>query len=637
MLRGKGYFIWQIENCASDAATLVSRAVDAGLGHVIIKIADGSNIYPMNDPDGSREKLTAESIKGLRNAGIEVWGWQFVYGANPGPEDKAKRLVQRMHALGLEGVCISTQHLANNRWTAENAQVYMDTLVNMLARAGIGNPQLALSSYRIPSQQPDFPFDDFMLFCQVAMPECYWIAKNGGDPIATLQAAYDDWFQQFPTKSIVPLGAAYGDNVTIGGETFYWKARTDQITMFLNQANAMNVEAVSFWSWQHAWQQGLWDAVSAYPFKSDLQPISIAQQPPGGAGTGTAATQPDVPTGSVTAAVGLPDTTDDDGIATIEVGAPGYQEGVYANTGAELSAFVRGGYLCSWVRAEQTKSTAYAQWLPRITKDGEYAIEAWIPGINATARSAKYHITGVVGQAATVVVQLNQLNAADEWVRLGLFELDGENQFSGMVTMNNLIGVESDPDTKVAYGPLRWTRIERGKVPAGYCDGFDSPVGTDSERRQGNNEWGPTINHWNGDWVDANPYLNYYFLGYHTGVDLNLPGDRDKGSPCYSIADGEVTFSGPAYNRDGSQSGFGNLVVIRHDPYLSPEGQTIVVHSRYAHVKDILVQKGQRVRRGDQLATVWNIGTQAHHLHFDMSTTGILQDRPTNWPGSVKA
>jgi murein DD-endopeptidase MepM/ murein hydrolase activator NlpD len=236
---------------------------------------------------------------------------------------------------------------------------------------------------------------------------------------------------------------------------------------------------------------------------------------------------------------------------------------------------------------------------------------------------------GVVGQQANTIVELNQLNFSDEWVRLGLFELDGEHQFSGMVTLNNLTGNEPAGETQIAFGPVRWRKIERTGVPPGFADGFDSPVGTEAERR--------SEKIWPGQWVDANPYLNYYFLGYHTGNDLNLPRDEDSGAPCYSIGDGEVTYSGRAVNRDGSPSGFGNLVVIRHDPYLAPDGSIINAHSRYAHMKDLIVEKGQRVRRGDKLATIWNVGTRAHHLHFDISTSGILESAPGNWPGNRKS
>lgn len=662
MLNGKGYFIWQIEKCAPDAATLVARAQDAGLGHVLIKIADGDKIYPIGDNDGSKERLTRESIAALKSAGIQVWGWSFIYGSNPAPAAQAQRLVQRMHQLGVEGAVVNAEKLPNNPWTTENAKRFMGTLVEGLGRAGFANPMLALSSYRYISFHSDFPFDEFMLFCQVAMPQVYWVAKNGGDPVRNLQEAYSEYMNRYPGKVFIPTGAAYGEQQGTGTSSFYWEATAAQITMFLNQAQAMDLPAVNFWSWQHAWERpALWDAVSAFPLGQEIVPISVASTPPtrdpnqlAPSGTvtpgrvlPTTTTPPTtnttvaIPNTPLTPAVGLPDSADDDGEAVILVGAPGYQEGIYAGASAELSHFIRGNYQCTWVKGERQKSSAYAQWLPRISKNGEYLIEAWIPGVNATTRRARYHITGVVGQDSTIVVEVNQLNFSDDWVRLGFFELDGAHQFSGMVALNNLVGTEANTDTRVAFGPIRWRRIERTGVQPGFCDGFDSPVGTQDERRLPNEQWGPRkangpYQNWNGPWLDANPFLSLYFLGYHTGVDLNLPGDKDKGAPAYSIADGEVIYSGIARNRDGSVSGFGTLVIIKHDPYLSPEGKVIVAYSRYAHMKDLVVEKGQRVRRGDPVGTIWNKGTQAMHLHFDISTSGILETNPGHWPGNRK-
>lgn len=624
MLRGKGFFIWQIEKCAPDAKTLVARAQQAGLGHVLIKIADGVQPFPLpsDDPTGAKEALTKQSIEALKAAGIGVWGWSFVYGSNPNPQEQARRFVQRMQYFGLEGACINAEHMPNNQWTRENAQWFMDALINALASAGIGNPELALSSYRLISSQPDFPFDVFLQYCQIAMPPVYWIAPNGGDPMRSLQESFNEYHTRYPTKNFVPTGAAYGEMQTIGGSSYYWEARPDQITQFFNQAAALDFPAVNFWSWQHAWEKRtLWDAVAAYPFQQELKPLSATLIPtkPNDASVTTR------PPGTPAPATGLADTPDDDGVAIIEVGAPGYQEGIYQGSGAQLVSFFRNNMRCTWVKAEPQRSTAYAQWVPRITKSGEYLIEAWIPGINATARRARYQITGVVGQDSTILVELNQLNYTDEWARLGIFELDGNRPFSGMVSLSNLVGPEANPDTQISFSAMRWRRIERAGIMKGYADGFDSPVGTAEERA--------TDKIYPGQWVDANPYLNYYFLGYHTGNDLNLPRDMDKGAPCYSIADGEVIFSGPALNRDGSRSGFGNLIVIKHDPYLAPDGRIIVAYSRYGHMTDLVVQKGQHVRRGDHLATIWNVGTQAYHLHFDISLSGVLETNPLHWPG----
>lgn len=151
---------------------------------------------------------------------------------------------------------------------------------------------------------------------------------------------------------------------------------------------------------------------------------------------------------------------------------------------------------------------------------------------------------------------------------------------------------------------------------------FSMPVGTREERESG--VYPP------GDWNDANPYGNYYKLrdgfAYHTGSDLNLNKphwDADRGQPVYAIRGGEVTFA-------GHLDVWGNVIVIRHDPL--PDGR--VPYSRSAHVDKMFVEKGERVSRGDAIATIGqDEGGGPYHLHFDISLTDVLAEKPWDWPG----
>jgi nucleotide-binding universal stress UspA family protein len=87
MLDGKGYFVWHADKVIArrglgSAERAAELAVSAGIEHVIVKIADGEHPFPHPDYDsgGRKEEAVAALIQALRNAGITVWGWAFVYG-----------------------------------------------------------------------------------------------------------------------------------------------------------------------------------------------------------------------------------------------------------------------------------------------------------------------------------------------------------------------------------------------------------------------------------------------------------------------------------------------------------------------------------------------------------------------------
>jgi murein DD-endopeptidase MepM/ murein hydrolase activator NlpD len=271
-------------------------------------------------------------------------------------------------------------------------------------------------------------------------------------------------------------------------------------------------------------------------------------------------------------------------------------------------------------------ATAAARWAPVFKESGKYEVSAFVPGRHSNTVNARYRVYGVKGSSSDIIVPVNQSLYNNQWVTLGVFDFDKGAINAGTVFLNDLTG---EPDKALAFDAVRWRKVIQLPstpdtpvvVPPGYADGFDAPVGTASERA--------SSQVWAGKWVDASPFGQLYFIGtpseaYHTGADLNLPADADARSPVYSTASGTVTFAArvPIW---------GNLIVIRHDPL---PGSGMVMYSRYGHVEDIQVQVGQRVTRGQQIAKVGNaFGRYAYHLHFDLSPTTILEQKPEHWPG----
>jgi len=89
----------------------------------------------------------------------------------------------------------------------------------------------------------------------------------------------------------------------------------------------------------------------------------------------------------------------------------------------------------------------------------------------------------------------------------------------------------------------------------------------------------------------------------HLGLDLLAPG----GAPIHAALDGivEVVSNGGRGFR-----GFGNVIIINHDGKL---------WSLYSHCATMSVRIGQKVKKGEQIATVGRTGrATTNHLHFEI-------------------
>lgn len=93
----------------------------------------------------------------------------------------------------------------------------------------------------------------------------------------------------------------------------------------------------------------------------------------------------------------------------------------------------------------------------------------------------------------------------------------------------------------------------------------------------------------------------------HEGVDYMVP----EGTSIYASAGGVVVFAGlhPQY---------GNMVELDHGSQIT---------TRYAHASKVLVQVGEVVRRGHEIARVGNTGrSTGNHLHFEVRYKGVAQN-----------
>lgn len=102
------------------------------------------------------------------------------------------------------------------------------------------------------------------------------------------------------------------------------------------------------------------------------------------------------------------------------------------------------------------------------------------------------------------------------------------------------------------------------------------------------------------------PVLHVYRM--HYGLDIT----NDVGTPVYAAGDGVVRVAGR------TQGGLGVLVEITHGYGYA---------SLYAHLSQVLVSPGQRVKRGEMIGKCGRTGlVSGPHLHFEVRRNGVSQN-----------
>ena len=128
------------------------------------------------------------------------------------------------------------------------------------------------------------------------------------------------------------------------------------------------------------------------------------------------------------------------------------------------------------------------------------------------------------------------------------------------------------------------------------ADGFDFPVGkpeaTGYHKARGFTPNGHLGEDWDGD----------------------RGGNTDLGDPVYCTGNGVVVLAGNMH------MGWGNVVMVRHSYREPAEGNEVkTVDSLYGHLDTMLVNVGQSVSRGQQIATIGTaFGLYEAHLHFEI-------------------
>ncbi len=106
--------------------------------------------------------------------------------------------------------------------------------------------------------------------------------------------------------------------------------------------------------------------------------------------------------------------------------------------------------------------------------------------------------------------------------------------------------------------------------------------------------------------------------GKNEGINIAAP----EGAPIRAAADGTVAYAG------NELKDYGNLVLIRH------KGGWVTA---YAHARELMVKRGDKVRKGQVIATVGKTGAvRSAQLHFELRK-GATPVNPLKYLGTVTA
>lgn len=261
-LLGKGYYLWQLPYCdKGDAAAIASRAKAANLSHVMIKIADGPT-WPYNFDFDRNIDLIPPVQNALREAGISVWGWHYVRGDDP--YNEAQIAIKRTLELGMEGYVIDAEGEYHTKSKRGAATRFMQEL-----RKGLPDLPIALSSYRFPRSHAGFPFDEFMAYCDISMPQVYFEQMH--NPEEQLERTIEQYMALPHVRPVIPTAPTYarGD----------WRPSPDEIHRFFQKAQDLELTAANAWSWDFATRSqylDLWDAVADHSWP--VEPL-VADMP----------------------------------------------------------------------------------------------------------------------------------------------------------------------------------------------------------------------------------------------------------------------------------------------------------------------------------------------------------------------
>lgn len=229
---GSGMWIWYLRRAAGgDPEAIAAKAAAAGVRTIFVKSADGTNVW---------SQFSASAVAALKATGLNVCGWQFVYGNDPLGEARAAAAAK---TAGADCFVIDAEGAYEGKYA--QAQRYTQAL-----RAAVGDDYpIGLTSFPYVHYHPGFPYSVFMApgGATFNLPQVYW-KTIGTTPDTSLQITYQ--YNGVYETPIYPLGQTYDGTAA------------SDVRRFRQLSAGYGATGVSWWVWDFA-SASDWGAVGA--------------------------------------------------------------------------------------------------------------------------------------------------------------------------------------------------------------------------------------------------------------------------------------------------------------------------------------------------------------------------------------
>lgn len=248
ILSGKGMYLWIINRVeGGDPNRIAELAQQAGMTHVLIKVADRHYKYNV---DSNGFDHVPGVVAALRARGVQPWGWQYIYGTNPAAE--AQMAIQRVKQFNLDGFVVNAEKEFKVKGMDVPARQYMQTL-----RAGLPNTPIGFSSYRYPTLHRPLPFEVFLEYSDINMPQVYW--QLSYNPRQQLEKSLKEHQALSVWRPLVPTGTAYPEGT--------WAPTPAQLNEFMQACKDFGITGANYWEWYYARKTpALWEAIANFPW-----------------------------------------------------------------------------------------------------------------------------------------------------------------------------------------------------------------------------------------------------------------------------------------------------------------------------------------------------------------------------------